>query len=147
MQERYRSKLPNAFDELAPARKPIERYRPREAPAPAKAKPKARQPFVCLWRQVLTHPPIRHRRAPVDAGLSIMEFVIAATCAALARDTRSKARHEAAFRTGKTFIKQERRQASKGMQYRIGGVSYQFKLAGMDGYWQGRTAFDRSGDI
>jgi hypothetical protein len=146
MIERYRPKapLPEITAALRPRPKPIERYRPRVA---SQERPGAPVPtFVCLWRQVLTHPPIRHRGAPVDAGLSITELIIAATFAALARGTRSNARHEAAFRTGETYLKQERPQASKGMQYRVGGVSYQFKLAGSNGYARGREAFDRSVD-
>ena len=41
--------------------------------------------FVFLPAAILKSPPIRHRGDGPDAGLTVYEFVIAATCAGLAR--------------------------------------------------------------
>ena len=97
--------------------------------------------FVCIPRELAIKPPIRHRGALADGGLSVFEFVVAATCATLARAGLNNIRHEYALSVGKKAIKRERLQASKDLQTKIGGVSYQFKLAGMDGYREGREAF------
>ena len=98
--------------------------------------------FVCIPRQLVIRPPIRHRGAPDDDGLSVFEFVVAATCVRLARAELNNFRHKYALSIGKKAINRERRHASKDLQTKIGGVSYQFKLAGTDGYLQGQQAFD-----
>ncbi len=115
--------------------------------ARSKTKPKGdtqgnKVAFVCIPRELAIKPPIRHRGADADDGLSVFEFVVAATCASLARAGLNRIRHEYALGIGKEAITRERRQASKDLQTIIGGVSYQFKLAGTDGYLQGQNAFD-----
>ncbi len=131
----------------------IARERLTDPPDPAAPKPKPREPFVRLPREVATHPPIRHRGAKnavaesnripklADLGLTPFEFVIAATLADLARDQLDAARHTFAFAAGARALKRERRFASKDLAFRVGRTTYQFMLAGKDGYDAGWKAF------
>ena len=120
----------------------IARERLTDPPDPAAPKPKPREPFVRLPREVATHPPIRHRGAKnavaesnripklADLGLTPFEFVIAATLADLARNQLDAARHTFAFAAGARALKRERRFASKDLAFRVGRTTYQFMLAG-----------------
>jgi hypothetical protein len=110
------------------------------------ANPHHRLEYVCLARGFATHPPIRHRGDKSDADLSLFEFVIAATCAGLARAKLAEARHQHALRAGREALQRERPQASRDMSFRMGRVSYQFMLAGKVGYEEGRRAFDHNAD-
>lgn len=106
-----------------------------------------RAAFACIWRRVLHNPPITHRNATNNRGrLTVLEFAVAVAAATRARAELSKMRHQAALAAGKKAIRRERRlvRADEFGRLKIAGVSYQFKLAGSDGYMQGAEAFNSS---
>jgi hypothetical protein len=98
--------------------------------------------FVCIPRQVLTRPPIRHRGSPADTSLSVFEFVIGVACIALARPQAAKARHDYALRAGLRAMN-ERRQKPIINDDRW-TPREQFEAAGSDGYAKARSEFNRA---
>ena len=120
----------------------IERFRPRfppPAPAPRrKAKPLT---FVCLPNAILRHPPIRHRGALPEVGLSALEFAIAGACISLARAKLATARHEYALRVGKGAIRASRDKPLRNLD--MMSAREQFEAVGSGNYERGRFRFSR----
>lgn len=124
----------------------VERYRSRIPPesAPTLAPRKARPPlpvFVCIPRQVLTQPPIRHRGAPADAGLSVFEFVVGVACAALARRVMMKEGHQYALNAGKMAMEAKRNSEQPVHNKASWPPREQFEAAGSYEYWKARRKF------
>ncbi|HLH98755.1 MAG TPA: hypothetical protein VKW08_26900 [Xanthobacteraceae bacterium] len=83
----------------------IAKYRSETAPPIAEPVPSSEErklAFVCLPTPLLKKAPIRYRDEALDIGLSVFEFALAATCAALARAKLVGTRQAAASRRGRS---------------------------------------------
>jgi len=68
-----------------------------------------KQVYICLPRELATHPPLRRRGDPPQAGLSVFEFALVGGCCALARSEYARAREKSAFETAKAELKSRRK--------------------------------------
>jgi hypothetical protein len=129
----------------------VDRYRPRYSPpAPVTAPPKAKVmperrakslAFVCLPNAILKHPPIRHRGAPPEAGLSALEFALAGACVSLAKAKQATARHEYAWRAANDAIRAHRERPLRNLD--MMSAREQFEAVGSGSYERGRSRFNR----
>lgn len=103
------------------------------------------RPFACLPRAVLSHPPINHRARPIEGRLCVFDAAMLAAIVILARDRLVGLRHERALAAGRAALRQQRGKLDKDSKrmnaFRIGGVGYEFALAGGEGYLAGRANF------
>lgn len=103
--------------------------------------------FVLLPRRVLLHPPIRHRGAPPNAGLTALECAVAASTAVLARaEALAGQRHDFAFAASGRGLEEMRRRPGKGANaHRLAnGKTYFFTVQGKAGYAEAAKAYNRN---
>jgi hypothetical protein len=130
----------------------VDRYRPahkRNSQRTTNRRATSARVFVCFPKPVLQFPPIQRRNAAEPGFLSTFDIVVAAAIATLARAQIAADRHAIAFGAGKKALRQQRRELGKGSkwlnQYQVGGVNYEFKLAGSTGYLEGHQTYDDTG--
>jgi hypothetical protein len=121
----------------------IERYRPATIPKLTERRSITPAPlFVCLPKPILQHPPVQHRNVPATGLLPVFDCAVAVAIVALARGQVSQQRHDFSFGNGKQAIRQQRKKLDKGSkwlnQYQVGGVNYEFHLAGVAAIWKVR---------
>src|SRR5262245_21255712 len=90
--------------------------------------------FSPFPKHFLKFPPIAHRGAPSDGLWSVFECAIAVAVVALARLKIGTERHRFAFAFGQQALRRQRKELGPGSkwlnQYTVGGVNYEFELAG-----------------
>jgi hypothetical protein len=83
-------------------------------PEPSRVKRRNKQPFAMIPRELLLHPPIRHRHsAPDDQLLTPFEFAVFISCVQLARAELLQQRHGRALRIGAAAIETENAEADR----------------------------------
>src|SRR6185312_3605588 len=128
----------------------IERYRPPRvlqeaspsAPAPPPRAKSSTPEFVLIPRELLARPPIRHRGADEETGLSVFEFAIAAAIIGLARKTRRASGHKYALRSGKRAMDARRRRQYPVRDTYVLSADQQFAAEGSAGYDEGLAKFN-----
>lgn len=98
----------------------------------------ATEHFACVSRNVLMHPPIRHRNAPTKGALSVYEFAIAAAVISLARKALPHLRHEHAMAVGRQELERLRESPPSPDD-----ECSSFKDVGEAWYDDGRAQFDK----
>lgn len=128
---------PSVRDE--PRRQP--RATPRPPPAESADKPKSPAEFVNLGREILSHPPLRHRGDRPEAGLSVYEFCLGMGAILLALTDRAAEQHRSAIRTGKRAMARKRSSEQPVYDMDFGSPREQFEVEGNAGFDRGRRRF------
>jgi hypothetical protein len=97
--------------------------------------------FVFIPRELLTHPPIRHRGETEEAGLSVFEFAVAAAIILLARQARRNAGHRAALQTGRKAMRRLRSQRHPIRDTSAFSADEQFQMEGSAAFERGLARF------